>query len=145
MNTKDRDIPVATYLDKLQNEFLICDFRRKVYPSPVDKRYYKKVMSYKKDKIEDISGKNKLPNIFNDSELLKKLRKEIYNEENQPVFTLNENDIVNYYGEGNSFRIISKNKIGVLKNVSIKDNVGEIHISDSEVENIMLQNISRIL
>ncbi len=40
---KTRNISIAEYFDVLQREYIISEWRRKVYYSPRDKRYYTKV------------------------------------------------------------------------------------------------------
>ena len=51
---KTRNLSVAEYFDVIQREYYIAEFRRKIYYSPKDKRYYGRVMEHKKVKIEDL-------------------------------------------------------------------------------------------
>lgn len=44
---KTRNLSVAEYFLQIQKEYLIADFRRKIYYSPKDKAYWTKVCGYK--------------------------------------------------------------------------------------------------
>ena len=71
---QQRHLSVAEYFLQIQKEYLIADFRRKIYYSPKDKAYYKKVMGYKKDKINAIAERNHLKSILNDVDKYAELR-----------------------------------------------------------------------
>ena len=46
-NNTTRHLSVAEYFLQVQKEYLIADFRRKIYFSPKDKNYYTNVWSWK--------------------------------------------------------------------------------------------------
>lgn len=61
---KTRNLSLADFLNQLEIEYLQADFRRAIHHSPKNKRHWKKVMEYKKEKIIDISRKCELDSIF---------------------------------------------------------------------------------
>jgi len=74
MTQKSRHQSLYDFLECLQLEYVTVELRSKIYPSISDKKYYKKVMGYKLEKVEDIALRNDLPTIFNNDEK----RREIY-------------------------------------------------------------------
>ena len=142
--TKDRDIPITEFLNNLQKEYLVNEFRRKIYVSPADKRYHKKVMDYKKEKIEDISNRNSLPNIFNSVDVKKKIYYELFNELNQPIFHMNEKDIEFYYLVDSEVIVHSKKVLSRIKSVNL-DKKEIIVFSEGKNLTVELADISRVL
>ena len=51
---KTRNLSVAEYFLVIQKEYLIAEFRKKIYFSKNDKNYYQRVMNGKREKIEMI-------------------------------------------------------------------------------------------
>ena len=88
---------------EIQREYLIADFRKKIYFSPKDKRFYQKVCEYKAVKINDIANRNHLKSILNDDNMLAEVRAQLFNELGIPIFEMTETDIQNYYSVGNDF------------------------------------------
>ena len=68
MNNNSRSLSVAEYFHVIQREYLMAEFRRKIYFSPKDKRYFSRVMEFKREKIEDIAKRNQLMSIFTSPE-----------------------------------------------------------------------------
>lgn len=100
---KTRNLSVAEYFIVIQKEYLIAEFRKKIYYSKNDKNYYQRVMNGKREKIEKISKRNHLDNIFNNEEKMYELRNELFDSKGKPVFEMSETDINNYYSVGNEF------------------------------------------
>lgn len=97
-----RNISVAEYFEIIQREYVIADFRRKIYPSPKDKAYYQRLMTNKREKIEDIAKRNFLDSIFSSSEKMEAVRKELFDSHGKPTF-MQGRDIEYYYMVGNEF------------------------------------------
>ncbi len=114
-NNTTRHLSVAEYFLQVQKEYLIADFRRKIYFSPKDKNYYTKVCGYKKSRIDKISERNKLHSIFNSEEKLNELRHELFDSFGRPKFKMTEEDNNNYYANGNEFSY--KGEIYILDQV----------------------------
>jgi len=121
---KDRNLTILEYFEKLQIEYFICEIRRKIYPSPVDKRYYKKVMLMKKQKIDDISQRNNLDSIFTNDEVRIDFQKRVYPDVGMPKFDLTEQDIKYYYLEDTDVRVSGEK--GILGKITKADLEGYI-------------------
>ena len=46
---KTRNLSVAEYYAVIQREYLIAEFRKKIYYNPKDKNYYQRVMKHMAD------------------------------------------------------------------------------------------------
>lgn len=62
---KDRDIPITDFYTNLQLEYLSYYMRGKVYKRSEDLKKFADICEKKREKIEGLSRKNCLPNIFN--------------------------------------------------------------------------------
>lgn len=100
---KTRNLSVATYFSVIQQEYLIAEFRRKIYYKPKDKNYYQRVMGFKKEKIENIAKRNNLESIFTSQAKMEQIRSLVFDKSGRPNFEMNETDIANYYATGNEF------------------------------------------
>lgn len=123
---KDRDLSIMDFFDNLQEEYYINELRSRIYPSPIDKKYYKKVMGFKKEKIEDIAHKNSINCIFSSEELAEKFRKRVYPQGNILNFRgIIQQDIDFYYMEEADVRvkIDENNEIGKIKDRNLEKNI----------------------
>ena len=100
---KTRNLSVAEYFDVIQREYYIAEFRRKIYYSPKDKRYYGRVMEHKRAKIEDIATRNHLDSIFNSKSKATEIRSKLFDEHGRPRFEMTHDDKSNYFSAGNEF------------------------------------------
>lgn len=100
---KTRNLSVAEYFDVIQKEYYIAEFRKKIYYSPKDKRYYGRVMEHKRAKIEDIAGRNHLDSIFTSDAKSAEIRGMLFDGLGRPVFDMTPEDRNNYYATGNEF------------------------------------------
>lgn len=140
---KTRNLSVAEYFAEIQREYLIAEFRKKIYYSPKDKKYYQRVMDYKREKIEDISKRNHLDNIFNSTEKMSEVRDELFDMLGRPRFDMNATDIQNYYSVGNEFSF--RGNVWVLDQVN-KDGTFIIYSEKlQQYEHVTKEEICRIL
>ena len=100
---KTRNLSVAEYYAVIQREYLIAEFRKKIYYNPKDKNYYQRVMKHKADKINDIAKRNHLDSIFNSVAKMEEVRSELFDVLGKPRFDMTQTDIENYYAVGNEF------------------------------------------
>lgn len=100
---KSRNLSVAEYFEVIQREYLIADFRRKIYYSPKDKAYYTRVRDHKAEKIDDIAQRNGLISVRNSEQKFHEVWNELFNVNGAPKFNMTETDIRNYYLIGNEF------------------------------------------
>jgi hypothetical protein len=98
-----RSLSVAEYFRVIQREYLMAEFRRKIYFSPKDKRYFSRVMEFKREKICDIANRNKLTSIFTSPEKMRDVRAELFDSLNRPLFAMSAKDWMNYYSVNSDF------------------------------------------
>lgn len=100
---KTRNLSVAEYFLAVQKEYLIAEFRKKIYFSPNDKSYYQRVMNFKAEKINDIAKRNRLDSILNNSNKMEEVKDELFDKLGKPKFEMSVTDVENYYANGNEF------------------------------------------
>lgn len=140
---KTRNLSIAEYFLQLQREYLIADFRRKIYFNPKDKSYYQRVMGYKKEKIESIAKRNRLKNIFDDESTLEEIKNELFTADGKPKFEMNESDIENYYATGNEFSY--KGKIWTLDYIQDDGTLILYSLNKEQFETAKKEDVCRIL
>lgn len=138
-----RNLSVAEYFLQVQKEYLIADFRRKIYFSPKNKAYWTKVCGYKKAKINAIAKRNNLHSIFNSDEKLRELRNELFNQNGKPKFEMNSDDLTNYYSNGSEFSY--KGDIYILDQVRSDGSLTLYSTSKEEYVNATKEEVVRIL
>ena len=102
-NCKNRELSAAEYFIQIQKEHLIDIFRSKIYFSPKNKRYWKKVAEYKAEKIKSIATRNKLNSILNSEQKMREFNERLFDRSGKPRFELTPEDLKNYYTAGNEF------------------------------------------
>lgn len=138
---KGRHISILDYFAQLQQEYLLYELRTKIYPSKNDKDKYFEVLEFKREKIEDISGKNDLLNIFNSEEVRREAEQDFVNEFGNPK-GLSNRDKYFYYFIGSDFSYQGR---GVkLIRYDLAEGTATIVKSEDEVE-VDINEIKRIL
>lgn len=140
---KTRNLSIAEYFLQLQREYLIAEFRKKIYFSPKDKTYYQKVMGFKKEKIENIAKRNNLKSIFDDESVLEEIKSELFSSGGKPNFEMNDSDIENYYATGNEFSY--RGKIWTLDYVQEDGTLILYSINKEQFESAKKEDVCRIL
>lgn len=102
-DSKNRELSAAEYFIQIQKEYLIALFRSKIYFSPKNKRYWKKVSEYKAEKINKIAARNRLNSILNNEQKLSEFRSRLFDKNGKPRFEMTDDDVKNYYTAGNEF------------------------------------------
>lgn len=95
-----RNLSTAEYFTEVQKEYLIAEFRKKIYHNTKDRAYYERVMLYKREKIEDITNRTQLKNIFTSVDKMREMRSMLFNSAGFPMFELLESDWSEYYSVG---------------------------------------------
>jgi len=155
LKQKTRDLSIYKFFEQLEKEYIVAELRRKIYAPLQDKKYYKKVMFFKKEKIIDIALRNSLPSIFDDEATKIKFYLQIYKKSGFPNFIYNsesekgefeQKDKLFYYMEGSDVKVDLKGEIfiGLLKSVSFKTNTAIVNVNGTE-SMIALDYITRIL
>ncbi len=154
---KTRDISKIAYYELLQREYISADVRRKIYFKPSDKKYWKKICDYKKEKISSLSNEFELPSIFNCEETRLRLVKEFRNVGGIPLFQYKEDgsdkalertDLLNYYKVDSDIWDTTSDKVGRIVATSDSQilDLGEVVVEVSSSKKIVkLQDIYRVL
>lgn len=113
---KSRKISFMEYFENLQREYIVSELRSKIYPNEKDKKYYiEREMAGKRLKIEDISYRNNLENIFSSPFMKRKFYAEIYPSTGLPNFIYRDEsdrkkreklDIYNYFSKNTLVTVI---------------------------------------
>lgn len=140
---KTRNLSVAEYFLAIQKEYLIAEFRKKIYFSPNDKSYYQKVMNYKAEKINDIANRNRLDSILNNSERMEEMMGELFDKLGKPKFEMNKTDLENYYAIGNDFSF--RGDIWILDQINEDETLILYSAKLQEYETANKDEICRIL
>jgi hypothetical protein len=140
---KTRNLSVAEYFVAIQKEYLIAEFRKKIYFNPNDKTYYQRVMNYKFEKINDIAKRNRLDSILNNSITLDEIKSELFDKLGKPKFEMNETDLENYYSNGNDFSF--RGEIWVLDQINEDESLTLYSVKHQRFENANKNEVCRIL
>lgn len=157
MNTieKDRNLTTFQFFEQLQLEYIVAELRGKIYPKVKDKEYWRKIMKFKREKIEDISFKNALPSIFSDPKYKIDMYLKIYKERGLPTFlyrnekqriSLEEQDKINYFLSTSEVKVFRDNKIsiGYIKQVNLEADLVEVEVSN-EILVVSINDVGRVL
>ena len=140
---KTRNLSVAEYFLQIQKEYLIADFRRKIYYSPKDKAYWTEVCGYKEARIEKIAKRNNLNSILNSEDKLDELRKELFDQLGKPRFEMTADDVKNYYSNGNEFSYLGE--IYILDQVNKDGTLTMYSVDKEEYIKVRKDEVCRIL
>ena len=140
---KTRNLSVAEYYEIIQKEYLIAEFRKKIYYSPKDKNYYQRVMSHKEEKIRDISERNRLDSIFTSQSMLSDMRNELFDNNGRPKFDMSETDVQNYYSVGNEFSYMGE--IWILDQINEDGTLTIYSNRHQRYEKVPIEDVCRIL
>ena len=143
MDKKNRNLSVAEYFLIIQKEYLIAEFRKKIYFSKNDKIYYQRVMDGKKNKINDIAKRNRLDSIFNNSEKMEEMKAELFDKLGKPKFEMSPTDIENYYASGNEFSF--RGDIWILDQIKEDGTLTLYSAKLQQYEDAKKENVCRIL
>ena len=114
MKSSSRKLTIAEYFEQIQREYLITEFRRKIYPLAKDKGYFTRVAKYKKRRIDDIANRNYMNSIFNDDLKRQEIKLQLFDSNGYPKFDMTDEDRKNYFlagsdfvFEGNIYKVVS--------------------------------------
>ncbi len=139
--SKGRHIPILQFFEELQLEYLLYELRVKIFPSKRDKDNYKDVLDYKRDKIENISSKNDLSNIFNSESKLEEITEKFYNDFGIPK-NMSKRDKYFYYFIGSDFSYRGEG----VKLLSYDLSVGTVDVGiNGENKTVDINEVKRIL
>lgn len=150
-----KDLSVFQLFDVLQEEYIICELRVKIYPILKHKEYWKNTAQMKKEKILDIANRNSLPCIFDHKEIKKSFEQRVYGDSGLPKFYYPDKnredfqkmwDIVNYYRPESEIKFMEgkKVKVGIIQSFDY-DNKKVTIVYDENQVSFDLDKVTRIL
>lgn len=140
---KTRNLSIAEYFDVLQEEYLVAEFRKKVYYSPKDKAFYNRVMMHKRDKIDNISKRNNLDSIFTSEQKYNEVFNRLFDHIGKPKFQMTEKDVINYYNVGNEFSY--EGKVWILDQIGENNSLILYNRSEKTFKEVDKNDVCRIL
>lgn len=171
---KSRNISINQLFEILQQEYIVCEIRSKIYPVTVTtkekivdgnlvssqivehQKYWKDLMQKKKQKILDISQRNHLFSIFDDKRVKSDFDKKIIPEMGYPNFIYKDDrqrllqekwDRHNYYSPKSEVKVYDqegKIVIGYIETVDFAKGIVRINI-DSLIKEFNIETVTRIL
>lgn len=153
---KDRDIPIADFYTNLQLEYLSYHMRGKVYKRPEDLKKFADICGKKREKIEGLSRKNCLPNIFNNELYRERYINLFIGEFGLPQFQYRDDyqrkvkgmwDKKYYFGEGVNVKVNINDlvDVGVVMSNDHEAQKATIRLSmDKKEVTLLYDNIQRV-
>lgn len=152
---KSRKITFIEFFDNLQREYIVAELRSKIYSNEKDKKYYiEREMAGKRQKIEDISAKNNLDNIFSSSFLKCKFYEEIYNKTGLPNFIYRDDldkskrgvlDVYNYFSKGTLVNVLYNDCCLKGKVISVDIKLSTVSVDVFDLERIVTVDFDNIV
>lgn len=135
---KSRHLNILDFLDRLQIEYLQAEFRRSIHHSPKQKAYWKRVMDAKRVKIEDISSRSALDNIFNSPMVLQEYREQVFPNPKSSAFKfeLKVAEQRLYYSVGAPVKVEVEHgewKTGKIEEVDFDNGLASVRIRGSKM------------
>lgn len=153
---KDRNIPITDFYTNLQLEYLSYYMRGKVYKRPEDLKKFADICEKKREKIEGLSRKNCLPNIFNNELYRERYINLFIGEFGLPQFQYRDDyqrkvkgmwDRKYYFGEGVNVKVNINDlvDVGVVMSNDHEANKATIRLAmDKKEVTLLYDNIQRV-
>lgn len=153
---KSRHLSVHQLFEVLQEEYIVCELRYKIYPLVAHKEYWRCLMEKKKEKIIDISRRNSLFSIFDDKRIRLDFTNRIIPEIGFPNFIYKDDhqrllqekwDIHNYYLPQTKVKVYSDSNMifGIINIIDLKERKAIIITDNGQSLTFDLALITRIL
>jgi hypothetical protein len=147
-NTKTRDLSTLEFLDVLVKEYFVAELRRKIYTKASDRKYWKKTADFKKEKIIDISNRNRLPHIFDDEQKMSKAYDKYFPINELPPIIINNKDLYSYYRKDTDVTIMDDGNVlvGQIESSDLKTAKVDVRLfDDSSRKTFRFSQVRRIL
>lgn len=147
-NTKTRDLSTLEFLEVLIKEYFVAELRRKIYTKTSDRKYWKKISGFKKQKIIDISNRNRLPHVFEDVEKMNEAYDRFYPLGELPNTLLNKKDLLAYYRVETDVTVTLNDKIVTGKIVASDTKTATVEVymfDDNSKHKFRFPQVRRIL
>lgn len=152
---KSRNLSVFELFEILQQEYIVCELRTKINPIQVHKQYWQDIAEKKKQKIDNIANRNKIPSIFTSTSVREYYEKQIIRDIGYPNFIYRDEsqrarqeewDLKHYYHIGKEVKYIVKKQMKIGKLVDRNFELKKVWIEiQGIVEEISMETVTRIL
>ena len=153
---KSRDIPISSYYELLQIEFISYKIREKIYKRAEDKKKFSDIANMKKKKIDSFAMKNCLPSIFNgDPVYLQKYLDKFFGDNyGLPNFQYHDSwkvgvygryDPIYYFSKGTEVKFKTEGEIIIGTIIKYYEGICEIKDCNGTKYEVEIANISRLL
>ena len=154
---KSRHQRTLDFFNSLQLEYIQADIRTKIYPRLKDKAFWAKVKSGKKETIDKLADRNRIPSIFTDESMMKDFESKVYRDQSYPLFTYKDEknkqeqefyDLKYYYYSGSDVRVseYGEQKIGRISKefIPFVHNAVTVSVNGKETQ-YSISSVTRIL
>ena len=154
---KTRELTVFQLFEILQEEYIVCELRAKIYPLQKHKDYWINTMKMKKEKILDIARKNSLPCLFDNDNLKRDFTNRVIPEIGYPKFLYKDQhqqllqekwDLHNYYIRDAEVTVMDeegKTHKGTIITVNFNEKKINIKLTTGLVEEFVIDTVTRVL
>lgn len=145
-NYTDRKLNQDEYLQIIQREYIIAEFRLNIYKNEKDRIFYTRLLENKRLKIEKIHTLYNRATILNNKDIKQKYYQEFYNSRSMPIFEGADKKDFKYYFYKDSDVFCCVNgtyKQAKIINGFIIENKIIVDIDGVE-QKIEIQNVQRI-
>ncbi len=152
---KTRHLSANDFFEILQEEYIVCELRVKIFPYENHRQYWKDIAAKKKIKIMDIAKRNSLPCIFDNKRMKETFESKIIPEIGFPKFYYIDDrtrvhqemwDKRNYYSKEAQVKIVEKDNILIGEIVSADIERGMVTVNvGGKTKEYDIRIVTRIL
>lgn len=156
MSNKDRDIPISEFFEILQKEYICAEIRERIF-SQTHSNYWKSVMEGKKEKIQNISKRNRFLSIFDNEKEYLRIFSKVVPEWGLPEFLyvsdnqrqkISKWDKLLFFSKGCEVKVLQEDGtylVGeVLDNYNVLDNNPRLVVKIKKTSNKLHLPINRV-
>jgi len=150
----NRRICLSDFFSNLQMEYISYKVRALIYAREFDVQKFNAICSGKREKIEQIAYRNKLPSIFNSKQQQEKYIEKFFGQSGLPDFKYRDDyqtnvkgkwDNIYFFEKGKSVFLIEEGVFGTIVKLNCSNNQVEVKIEGEETFKLSaIDNIRRI-
>lgn len=163
-SSKSRNLSINQLFEILQEEYIVCELRAKIYPQSLitkdnkevsPKSFWLQMMDKKRDKINDIARRHSSPSIFDDKYVMELVKKRVIPEIGFPKFIYKDEyqkllqekwDRHNYYSVKSEVKVYCEGTalVGTIELVNFAQEKIKVNINNS-IKEFDINTVTRIL
>lgn len=147
----DKNLSKLDFMEVLQQEYFAAEIRSKIHHKISNKKYWKKMMVRKKEKIKSISNELDIKSIFDSDEYYQEVKRAIFPDKHNrvPKFEMSNEELELYFADDSQVKVFGENGefyLGTIKTSMLSKNILSIKKrGGSEVKLIFLTRVMRLL